>query len=94
MGVLPLSLWTPFDQLAHFPVYVLMYTAENMIAFININLCICMNTYINLVFICLHFNYKLVGERVENVGGPHFEIKVDVYAQMIQVIELNLKTNR
>lgn len=97
LGLFPLSLWTPFDQYADVSIYMTMYAAGVVGAFTTICVCICANTYLHLMFICLHYNYKLVGERVENVGCQSYERnerKADIHAQMIYVIKLNLKTNR
>lgn len=94
---LPLSLWTPFDQLANRPIYSTMYFVGCVIGAATFTVVICVNTIILLFLTFVNFNYHLLAERAHSLKcrKPRKNgAKDDTFSRMIELIKLHSKINR
>lgn len=55
------------------------------------------NNYILLLFIYINYNYELLGVRAQNIGAGKSRGSsraIDAYAEMVDLIKLQLNINR
>lgn len=100
--LLPVLFWLPFDPYATGFRYVSSYAYEASCSIFGTAISSLTSMYMYVVFICLSFNYELLGERAQAISftngtdnkkrSPQSS-KADVYNDMVDLIKLHLKMN-
>lgn len=74
-----------------------MYVYESVCTTYSVFVVMSINNYILLLFIYMNYNYELLSVRVRSIGygkSSKNGKKIDAYAEMVDLIKLQLKTNR